>query len=63
VANKPGSKDIIYASGIDKTIKVLDQGKLALTYEAGVNISQIQVMHGGRAMFCGVSENDRPGSI
>jgi len=41
VANKPDSKSIIYAAGIDKTIKTIDQGKLVMTYEAGVNISQI----------------------
>jgi len=41
VANLPGSKNIIYASGIDKTIKVLEGTKATLTYEAGVNISQI----------------------
>jgi len=39
VANKPDSKSIVYAAGIDKTIKTIDAGKLVLTYEAGVNIS------------------------
>jgi hypothetical protein len=34
-----------------------------MTYEAGVNISQIQLLNGGRAIFAGVHENDRPGSI
>ena len=63
MANKPESRSIIYAAGVDKTIKTIENGKLALTYEAGVNISQIQLMHGGRALFAGVSENDKPGSI
>ena len=34
-----------------------------MTYDAGVNISQIQMLHGGRALFAGVAENDKPGSI
>jgi hypothetical protein len=34
-----------------------------MNYEAGVNISQIQMLHGGRALFAGVAENDKPGSI
>lgn len=41
VANKPDSKSIVYAAGIDKTIKRIDDGNLTLTYEAGANISQI----------------------
>jgi WD40 repeat protein len=38
-------------------------GKEIERYETGVNISQLQLLHGGRALFAGVSENDRPGSI
>jgi WD40 repeat protein len=41
VANKPDSKSIVYAAGIDKTIKRIEDGNLTLTYEAGANISQI----------------------
>ena len=41
VANKPDSKSIVYAAGIDKSIKTIEDGKLTLNYEAGVNISQI----------------------
>ena len=63
VVNKPDSKSIVYSSGMDKTIKVIDKGKLVLTYEAGLNISQICIMHGGRAMFAGVAEGSKPGSI
>jgi len=63
VANKPDSKSIIFATGVDKTIKVIENNKPILTYEAGVNLSQIQILHGGRALFAGVAENDRPGSI
>jgi len=42
---------------------MINQGKEVERYEAGVNISQIQLMHGGKALFAGVAENDRPGSI
>lgn len=63
MANKPDSRSTIYAAGVDKTIKTIENGKLAMTYEAGVNISQISIMHGGRALFAGVSENEKPGSI
>jgi hypothetical protein len=63
VANKPESKDIVYATGIDKTIKMINKGVEIQRYDAGSNISQIQVMKGGRAIFAGIAENDRPGSI
>lgn len=39
VVNKPDSKSVVYAAGIDKTVKVIDSGKLVMTYEAGANIS------------------------
>lgn len=63
VANQPDSKSVVYAAGIDKTIKTIVAGNINTTYEAGVNISQIQLLNGGRALFAGVAENDRPGSI
>ena len=67
MANKPDSKSIVYAAGFDKTIKMIDgsgqEGKEIERYEAGVNIQQIQLLHGGRALFAGIAENDRPGSI
>lgn len=53
----------MYSSGMDKCIKVIQKGKLVLTYEAGLNISQICIMHGGRAMFAGIAEGSKPGSI
>ena len=65
VANLPDSKSLVYASGMDKKINVIDNGKLLLTYDAGVNISQLIPMHGGleKAMLASVSESERPGSI
>lgn len=67
MANKPDSKTVVYAAGFDKTIKMIDgtnqEGKEIERYEAGVNIQQIQLLHGGRALFAGIAENDRPGSI
>ena len=63
VANQPDSKSVIYAASSDKTIKTISGGNLQTTYETGVNISQIKLLNGGRAMFAGVAENDRPGSI
>jgi len=63
VANKPESKDIVYAADVDKSVKQIHNGKETDRYEAGVNISQIQVLNGGKAMVCGIAENDRPGSI
>ncbi len=58
----PDSK-IIYVAGTDKCIKEVDNGKLKHCYEANVNISQIAMMHGGRALFAGSAEDDRPGVI
>lgn len=63
VANKPDHKSVVYAAGIDRTIKTVVDGKLELTYEAGANIAQIQLLKGGRALFAGVADADRPGSI
>ena len=64
VANKPDSRTTIYAVGTDKSIKEIENGKEKFPrYEAGVNISQIALMHGARAFFAGVAEDDRPGSI
>lgn len=49
---------------MDKNIKVIDKGQLWLTFEVGVNISQLVVMHGSKPiLLAGVNENDRPGSI
>jgi len=41
VTNKPDSKSIVYAAGIDKSIKMINNGKELERYEAGVNFSQI----------------------
>jgi hypothetical protein len=54
---------VIYAVGTDKTIKEIENGKDKFRYEAGVNISQIVLLHGGKAMFAGIAEDDKPGSI
>ena len=61
VAKLPDSK-IVYAVGTDKSIKEIENGK-AREYLAGANISQIQLMSGGRTLFAGVAEDDKPGSI
>lgn len=63
VANKPDHKSTFYAVGTDKSIKEIEGGKEKLRYEAGVNISQLVLMHGARAFFAGVAEDDKPGSI
>ena len=42
---------------------MIDKGVEVQRYDAGANISQIQLMRGGRAIFAGIAENDRPGSI
>jgi len=63
VANKPDSKSTFYAVGTDKSIKEIEGGKEKLRYEAGVNISQLVLMHGARAFFAGIAEDDKPGSI
>ena len=64
VCNEPGSKSRVYASGMDKNIKVMDKGNLWLTFEVGVNVSQLAIMHGNKPiLLAGVNENDRPGSI
>lgn len=64
VAYKPETKYIYYAVGTDKTIKEINGSKEVYPrYDAGVNVSQIALMHGGRAIFAGVAEDDRPGSI
>lgn len=39
VANKPDSKTVVYATGIDKTIKMIDKGVEIQRYDAGLNIS------------------------
>lgn len=63
VANKPDIKNTFYAVGTDKSIKEIENGKEKLRFEAGVNISQLVTMHGARAFFAGVAEDDKPGSI
>lgn len=50
--------------GTDKSLKEIETGtKKEIKCEIGVNISQICLMHGARAIFAGVAEEDRPGSI
>ena len=63
VANKPDSKTTFYAVGTDKSIKEIENGKEKLRFEAGLNISQLVLMHGARAFFAGIAEDDKPGSI
>jgi hypothetical protein len=63
VANKPDSKSICYAVGTDKILREIENGKEKVKYESGVNISQLALMHGARAFFAGIAEDDRPGSI
>jgi WD40 repeat protein len=63
VANKPDSKSTFYAVGTDKSIKEIENGREKMRYEAGVNISQLVLMHGARGFFAGVAEDDKPGSI
>ncbi len=64
VSYKPDSKQMYFAVGTDKTIKEINGNKEVFPrYDAGVNVSQIVLMHGGRAIFAGVAEDERPGSI
>jgi WD40 repeat protein len=63
VTNKPEHKSVVYGAANDKTIKMIDHGHLVMNYEAGQMINQIQLLHGGRAIFAGLGENDKPGSI
>lgn len=54
----------MFAVGTDKTIKEICGSKEVFPrYDANVNISQIVLMHGARAIFAGVAEDDKPGSI
>ena len=62
------NKPLIYTTGSDKTIRELcegtpGQGKETLRYEQSVVLSQIAVMHNRKAFFCGLSEQNKPGSI
>ena len=63
VAIKPDSKSIIYAAGTDKTLREIENGKNLQVYKTGLNISQVCLMHGGKAFFIGVAEDDKPGAI
>ena len=64
VAIKPDSKTTVYAVGNDKSIKEIEKDTEKFPrYEAGVDISQICLMHGARAFFAGVAEGSKPGSI
>ena len=57
------SANLIYAVGTDKSIKEIENGKEKTRFEGGQNISQIALMHGGRALFAGLADDDKPGSI
>ena len=77
VANKPDSKEICYVAANDKSVREVFVGfdrneknqdknktsKCTLQYDAGVNISQLVLLNGARALIAGVHENDKPGSI
>jgi len=64
VANKPDSKTVVFAVGTDKTIKEINGNKEVFPrFDANLNISQIVLMHGARAFFAGIAEDDKPGSI
>jgi len=55
--------DMVYAVGNDKTIKQITKGELTLNYESGVKFNELALYYGGRAIFAGMSEEDKPGSI
>ena len=63
LAYKPETKYSFYAVGNDKTLKEFENCVEKFTCHTGANFAQIVLMHGGRAIFAGVAEEDRPGSI
>lgn len=60
---KVADQNVIYAVGTDKTIKEIGEKGQQKLYEAGITISQIALMHGGRVLIAGTADDDRPGAV
>lgn len=59
---------LVYATGQDKTIRELSSGKKGVgfeeyRFEQNVTLSQIALLRDRKAMFTGVNETNKPGSI
>ena len=54
---------IIYATGQDKTLREICQGKDKSRFEQNVTLNQIECLKDRRAFFAGVSEPSRTGSV
>ena len=54
---------LVYATGTDKTIRELDGKVEKLRYEQPCALSQAVLMHNRRAIFTGVAEQNKPGSV
>jgi WD40 repeat protein len=63
VEAEKGYKMVIFASGNNGSIYVVDGKSPKLVYEAGANFSQIVVLKGQRAIIGGSSDQNKPGNI
>lgn len=53
----------IFATGMDKSIREIKNGKEIRIFEQSVNLSQIEMMFNEKAFFTGVTEANKPGSV
>lgn len=54
---------LVFATGMDKSIREFKDGEEMQRFEQNVNLNQIEMMHNGRAFFTGVNEQNKPGSV
>lgn len=64
-AFKPEEKKppLVFATGMDKSIREFQGGEEIQRFEQNVNLNQIEMLHNGRAFFTGVNEQNKPGSV
>jgi len=53
----------VIASGTDNFIHEICEGKLVTKYELGSTAHQIHMMAGKKALFCGINQANKPGTI
>ena len=61
LCNIPGKKYEILLVGSDKKIYHIGDNKSSC--EVGAQVSQVNILHNGKAFFAAIGENNRPGAI
>ena len=63
VCNVPGKQYEVLVVGNDNNVWHVTENKPDKCEEAGVQLSQVNILSSGKVFFCGVGQEGRPGSV